>query len=122
MGSTVQNGTGRGRNYTHAKLSLFSGVCEPDRDTTARVVPPTNHPSMKALNSLLSGGSRFESVGRIRLAIPYNRLIIPDKGDGSRRMTEASLEESTTHDLVRCHQSCQGLAEHHISSNDISEA
>jgi hypothetical protein len=52
----------RRQNDTYAKFSLFSGVCEPDRDTAARVVPSTNHSSVKAFNSFLGGGSRFKSV------------------------------------------------------------
>jgi len=74
---------------------------------------------MKTFNSFLGGGSRFESVRRIRLALRRSRLVIPDESDGSRGMTEASLKESATHDLVWSHKSSQGLGEDHISFNDV---
>jgi len=76
---------------------------------------------VEAFNGLLGGDSCFESAGRIRLAISRGRLVIPDESNGSRRVTEASLEESAAHDLVRYHQSRQGLTEQHVSSNDTSE-
>jgi len=77
---------------------------------------------MKAFNGFLSGGSRFKSVERVRLAISSGGVAIPDEGNGSRRVAEASLEESAAHDLVRYHQSCQGLTERHISLNNTSDS
>ena len=50
------------------------------------------------------------------------RRAIPDESNGSRRMAEASLEESATHDLVGCHQCCQCLTEHHVNSSDTNKA
>ena len=61
---------------------------------------------MKAFDGFLGGGSCFKSVGRIRLALSCNRLVVPDKSNSSGRMAEASLKESATHDIVWCHQSC----------------
>ena len=58
--------------YAYAKLSLFGGVCEPDRNAASRIVPSANHPSVKALNGLLSRCSAFESVGHVRLATLYH--------------------------------------------------
>ena len=36
--------------------------------------------------------------------ISPSRLVIPDESNGSRGMTEAGLEESAAHDLLRCHK------------------
>ena len=47
---------------TYTKFPLFSGVCEPDRNTAARVFPPTNHPSVKTFNSFLGSGSSLKSM------------------------------------------------------------
>ena len=56
------------------------------------------------------------------MAISCDRRVIPDESDGSRRMTEASLEESTAHDLMRCHQCRQCLTGDDVISSDISKA
>lgn len=48
------------------------------------------------------------------MVIGYGKRIIPDEGNGSRRMTKASLKESATHDFMRCHECCQCLVEDHV--------
>ena len=51
-----------------------------------------------------------------------SRVVVPDEGNSSRGVAEAGLEESAAHNLVRDHQGCQGLTEHRISSNDVSDS
>jgi hypothetical protein len=56
------------------------------------------------------------------MEVSRGRLIIPDESNGAWRITEASLEEPTAHDLVWCHQRCQGLIDNCISSSDTKGA
>lgn len=80
-----------GHAFVPPQLPLLRRIRKPHRDPRARIVPPTHHPSMQALNNLFSACAGLK----------------PDKRDDARRAAEARLEEARAAYAVGGYERCE---------------